>query len=70
MSSFLCPKCMTVIIDTPEGYTTECPHYPFEKKCTCSFEALLEQGFPQGSFTHSKKCPRYNSDDAKNVENL
>jgi hypothetical protein len=28
MSSFLCDKCGTAIIDTDKGYVTECVHHP------------------------------------------
>lgn len=31
MTTFKCEKCKKEIIDTPEGYITECPHYPFNK---------------------------------------
>ncbi len=27
MSSFICDKCGTAIIDTSKGYVTECEHY-------------------------------------------
>lgn len=30
MSSFNCSKCQTPILDSPEGYTTFCEHYPKE----------------------------------------
>lgn len=30
MSSFICPKCGTSILDTTNGYITECEHYPIE----------------------------------------
>ena len=28
MSNFICKKCGTMIQDTPNGYVTECEHYP------------------------------------------
>ncbi len=59
MSSFLCPKCMTAIIDTPEGYITFCQHYPEEKKCNCTFGSLIELGFPLEGIVHSKNCSKY-----------
>lgn len=31
MSSFICEQCGKTIQDTPEGYSTECEHYPIEK---------------------------------------
>jgi len=31
MSSFNCEHCGTAIIDTPDGYVTECEHYPLLK---------------------------------------
>lgn len=27
MSNFFCPICGAVIIDSPDGYITECEHY-------------------------------------------
>ena len=30
MSSFICEKCGAEILDTPDGYITECEHYPME----------------------------------------
>jgi hypothetical protein len=30
MSSFICEQCGTAICDTPQGYISECPHYPLE----------------------------------------
>lgn len=30
MSSFNCEKCDTAIVDTSEGYISECEHYPLE----------------------------------------
>lgn len=30
MSTFQCDKCGAVCIDTPQGYTTGCEHYPVE----------------------------------------
>lgn len=30
MSSFICEKCGAEILDTPNGYITECEHYPME----------------------------------------
>lgn len=30
MSNFNCEKCGTALLDTPQGYITECEHYPFE----------------------------------------
>lgn len=30
MSSFKCEKCGKEIIDSPQGYVTECEHYPLE----------------------------------------
>ena len=32
MSSFLCEHCNANIIDTPNGYVTECKHYPLSKE--------------------------------------
>lgn len=32
MSSFFCEKCNKAIIDTPNGYISECKHYPLSKK--------------------------------------
>ncbi len=29
MSSYTCGTCGTEIIDSPQGYTTECEHHPF-----------------------------------------
>lgn len=31
MSSFYCEKCGKAILDSPNGYTTGCEHYPLEK---------------------------------------
>jgi len=31
MSSFHCPICQTALIDTPNGYITECEHYPIDR---------------------------------------
>ena len=31
MSNFLCEHCCKEIIDSPNGYITECPHHPKEK---------------------------------------
>jgi hypothetical protein len=31
MSSFICDKCGTEIIDSPDGYLTECEHWPKER---------------------------------------
>lgn len=28
MSSFYCPKCGVMLVDTPIGYVTGCEHYP------------------------------------------
>lgn len=28
MSSFVCEKCGAEIIDSPDGYLTECEHWP------------------------------------------
>lgn len=30
MSNFICPYCGANIIDTDDGYITECEHYPIE----------------------------------------
>lgn len=30
MSSFICEHCGALILDTPQGYVTECEHYPME----------------------------------------
>ena len=30
MSNFTCEHCSTDIIDSPEGFVTECEHYPKE----------------------------------------
>lgn len=30
MSSFTCPHCNTVILDSTTGYITGCEHYPIE----------------------------------------
>ena len=32
MSSFTCPKCGADILDSPQGYTTGCPHFPLENR--------------------------------------
>jgi hypothetical protein len=31
MSSFYCEKCGKAIMDSEQGYTTGCKHYPMEK---------------------------------------
>ena len=31
MSNFTCEHCGTDIIDSPEGFVTECKHYPREQ---------------------------------------
>jgi len=31
MSSFICKKCGAEIIDSPNGYLTECEHWPKER---------------------------------------
>ena len=30
MSSFYCEWCKAEIVDTPQGYVTECEHYPLD----------------------------------------
>ena len=37
MSSFICEHCGAYIIDTEDGYTTECEHYPLEKGTTNAY---------------------------------
>jgi len=32
MSSFICDKCGEPIIDTANGYTTQCEHYPIKRE--------------------------------------
>lgn len=32
MSSFICEKCGTEILDSPHGYLTGCEHYPTVKE--------------------------------------
>ena len=32
MSSFYCEWCNAEIVDTPQGYVTECEHYPLDLK--------------------------------------
>lgn len=32
MSNFFCVKCGTEILDSPDGYITECIHYPLPVK--------------------------------------
>jgi len=32
MSSFICEHCGKEIIDTENGYITECEHYPIEER--------------------------------------
>lgn len=34
MSSFICEYCEAEIVDSPEGYVTECEHYPKERQPT------------------------------------
>lgn len=58
MSNFLCEKCLTYIIDSPEGYVQGCSHYPIEKKCTCSYEHAIKI-LSENAITHNKNCPKY-----------
>ncbi len=49
MSSFYCDKCKKAIIDTPQGYITECKHYPKQMKHVCKnckyYEAPTDEYF-------------------------
>ena len=47
MSSFICEKCGMAIVDSPDGYITECLHYPREKmnKRNDNEEELFKQLF-------------------------
>lgn len=43
MSSFYCEHCGTYIVDTDNGYVTECVHYPLhEYKPMTLIEYLIE----------------------------
>lgn len=41
MSSFVCEKCGKNIIDSPNGYITNCKHYPEDKGVTMSTESEI-----------------------------
>ncbi len=42
MSSFYCEICHQAIIDTPDGFTTECEHHPLEEM-NISHEDLVKK---------------------------
>lgn len=49
MSSFHCEKCGKAIIDTQDGYATECLHYPMtkeQKKLTERKYPFIEEDYP------------------------
>ena len=49
MSSFNCEHCGKAIIDTRDGYVTECKHYPLsreQKKFADINYPFIEEDFP------------------------
>lgn len=50
MSSFYCEICGQAILDSSNGYTTECAHYPLEKKQKSTEE--LYQQFKNLGYNH------------------
>jgi hypothetical protein len=46
MSSFICDQCGAEVLDSPDGYTTSCEHFPIEcftvKKEIDFFEIFLQ----------------------------
>lgn len=43
MSTFECPECGALCVDTPTGYITGCNHYPVDRRPTPEESASLKR---------------------------
>jgi len=56
MSSFKCEKCETDILDSENGYISECKHYPLESKMKSDNKKHLALKIIKENLSLAKKC--------------